>query len=175
MSVIKVQVPEDVPRVAKRRKLHPRCASPSIRRLARPLPSHAASGSLVGKPIFLRLKDFGWCRGKLVGRVPNRTRKIGGVQVNLIAEFDISTRVHRLTLLSRRASTTPRQAPTTSHGCCSSLVQCQRRRPLPAHRQMNEHAAVSHITRRVDARRLGTSPQDLLVWSCPSQGLGLSS
>ena len=52
-------------------------------------PFHAASGSLVGKPIFLRLKDFGWCRGKLVGRVPNRTRKIGGVQVNFIAEFDI--------------------------------------------------------------------------------------
>ena len=64
----------------------------SIRRLARLSsldPFHAASGSLVGKPIFLRLKDFGWCRGKLVGRVPNRTRKIGGVQVNFIAEFDI--------------------------------------------------------------------------------------
>ena len=39
--------------------------------------------------IFLRLKDFGWCLGKLVDRVPNRTRKIGGVQVNFIAEFDI--------------------------------------------------------------------------------------
>lgn len=37
----------------------------------------------------LRLKDFGWCSGKLVERVTNRTRKIGGVQVNFIAEFDI--------------------------------------------------------------------------------------
>jgi hypothetical protein len=52
-------------------------------------PFHAASGDLVGTSIFLRLKDFGWCLGKLVDRVPNRTRKIGGVQVNFIAEFDI--------------------------------------------------------------------------------------
>ena len=44
-------------------------------------PFHAASGDLVGTSIFLRLKDFGWCLGKLVDRVPNRTRKIGGVQV----------------------------------------------------------------------------------------------
>ena len=52
-------------------------------------PFHAASGDLVGTSIFLRLKDFGWCLGKLVERVPNRARKIGGVQVNFIAEFDI--------------------------------------------------------------------------------------
>ena len=52
-------------------------------------PFHAASSSLVGKSIFLRLKDFGWCHGKLVERVTNRTRKIGGVHVNFIAEFDI--------------------------------------------------------------------------------------
>ena len=51
---------------------------------------HSASDSLIGKPIFLRLKDFGWCSGKLVERVTNRTRKIGGVRVNsFIAEFDI--------------------------------------------------------------------------------------
>ena len=37
----------------------------------------------------LRLKDFGWCHGKLVERVRNRTRKIGGIQVNFVAEFDI--------------------------------------------------------------------------------------
>ena len=43
---------------------------------------HSASDSLIGKPIFLRLKDFGWRSGKLVERVTNRTRKIGGVQVN---------------------------------------------------------------------------------------------
>ena len=52
-------------------------------------PFSAASASLVGKSIFLRLKDFGWCHGKLVERVRNRTRKIGGVQVNFVAEFDI--------------------------------------------------------------------------------------
>ena len=52
-------------------------------------PFDEASASLLGKPIFLRLKDFGWCYGKLVECVPNRTRKIGGVQVNFIAEFDI--------------------------------------------------------------------------------------
>ena len=39
-------------------------------------PFHAASGDLVGMSIFLRLKDFGWCLGKLVDRVPNRVRKI---------------------------------------------------------------------------------------------------
>ena len=52
-------------------------------------PFHTASDDLIGMSIFLRLKDFGWCLGKLVDRVPNRTRKIGGVQVNFIAEFDI--------------------------------------------------------------------------------------
>ena len=52
-------------------------------------PFHAASGDLVGTSIFLRLKDFGWFLGKLVDRVPNRARKIGGVQVNFTAEFDI--------------------------------------------------------------------------------------
>ena len=37
----------------------------------------------------LCLKDFGWCHGKLIERVRNRTRKIGGIQVNFVAEFDI--------------------------------------------------------------------------------------
>ena len=51
---------------------------------------HTDSAALLGKPIFVRLKDFGWCRGDLVECVPNRARKIGGVQINfIIAKFDI--------------------------------------------------------------------------------------
>ena len=60
-----------------------------FRRAAHVPPRPVRARDLVGTSIFLRLKDFGWCLGKLVDRVPNRTRKIGGVQVNFIAEFDI--------------------------------------------------------------------------------------
>ena len=86
-------------------------------------PFHAASGDLVGTSIFLRLKDFGWCLGKLVDRVPNRTRKIGGVQVNFIAEFDIDEGAQTdLALELHEYDTSPsaEMAPSTSHGCCWS-------------------------------------------------------
>ena len=34
-------------------------------------------------------EGYGWCRGVILEQVPNRTRKVGGVQVNFIAKFYI--------------------------------------------------------------------------------------
>lgn len=79
-------------------------------------PFHTDSAALLGKPIFLRLKDFGWCRGELVERVSNRARKIGGVQINFIAKFDID---EGETTDLRPRTTTPRRVPSTSRGCSS--------------------------------------------------------
>ena len=60
-----------LPREARKTRRLPLTMAPSADSLD---PFHAASGDLVGdvRSIFLRLKDFGWCLGKLVDRVPNR-------------------------------------------------------------------------------------------------------
>ena len=52
-------------------------------------PFHSASEDLVNKVLLVRIEGYGWCRGVILEQVPNRTRKVGGVQVNFIAKFDI--------------------------------------------------------------------------------------
>ena len=52
-------------------------------------PFRSASEQLLEKVLLLRLEGYGWCRGVILELVPNRTRKIGGVQVNFIAKFDV--------------------------------------------------------------------------------------
>ena len=52
-------------------------------------PFHSASEELVNKVLLVRIEGYGWCRGVILEQVPNRTRKVGGVQVNFIAKFYI--------------------------------------------------------------------------------------
>ena len=52
-------------------------------------PFHSASEELVNKVLLVRIKGYGWCRGVILEQVPNRKRKVGGVQVNFIAKFYI--------------------------------------------------------------------------------------
>jgi hypothetical protein len=52
-------------------------------------PFHSASKELLEKVLLIRLEGYGWRRGVILEQVPNRTRKIGGIQVNFIAKFDI--------------------------------------------------------------------------------------
>ena len=52
-------------------------------------PFHTASEELLNKVLLVRIEGYGWCHGVILKQVPNRTRKIGGVQVNFIAKFDV--------------------------------------------------------------------------------------
>ena len=51
--------------------------------------SDEASDALVNKVILLRFENFGWCKGTVVGKVNDGRRRVGGVRVNFIAEFDM--------------------------------------------------------------------------------------
>ena len=52
-------------------------------------PFNEASDALIKAVVMLRFEDYGWCRGFIVRKNTDRRRKMKGVLVNFIAQFDI--------------------------------------------------------------------------------------
>ena len=66
----------------------------------------AASDALIGKVIFVRFEDYGWCRGEILRKNFNKSKKFKSAdgewhRINFITQFDIDENSSDLALESK--------------------------------------------------------------------------